>query len=184
MTWYCDAARGHPVHGPYHDREYGFPLSGEAALFERLSLEIFQAGLSWLLVLNKRPALARAFAGFEVDRVAAFGETDQARLLQDASIIRNRRKIVAVIDNARAVRTLRTTSGGFAAWLDDHHPQGPDGWLAAFRGTFRFMGAEVVREFLLSTGYLKGAHREDCPVHARILEQRPAWLKAERRAPG
>ena len=73
MSWYCDVAPGHPVHGPYHDNEYGFPLEDEAALLERLSLEIFQAGLSWLIVLKKRPSTVAAFDGFDVDSVAGYG---------------------------------------------------------------------------------------------------------------
>jgi DNA-3-methyladenine glycosylase I len=104
---YCRAAPAHPLHGPYHDGEYGFPSADEAVLFERLALEINQAGLSWQTVLQKRPAFRAAFADFSVDRVAAFDEADQARLMQDAGIIRNRLKIAAVIDNARRIRALR-----------------------------------------------------------------------------
>jgi DNA-3-methyladenine glycosylase I len=80
---YCLAAPGDPLHGPYHDQEYGFPAEEDAVLFERLVLEINQAGLSWLTVLKKREAFRRAFAGFEIDRVAGFGEADMARLLSD-----------------------------------------------------------------------------------------------------
>lgn len=176
MSWYCDAAPGHPLHGPYHDQEYGFPLTDEAALFERLSLEIFQAGLSWLLVLRKRPALNRAFAGFDVDHVAQFGEADLARLLADATIIRNRAKITAVIDNARRVRDLRDREGGLAQWLARHHPRREGDWLALLRGTFRFCGPEVAREFLMSIGYLPGAHRADCLVHQGLVSLPPGGL--------
>jgi DNA-3-methyladenine glycosylase I len=177
MSWYCDIAPGHPIHQPYHDREYGFPMRDETGLFERLSLEIFQAGLSWLLVLRKRSALNHAFAGFDVDRVAAFDDGDVARLLSDPDIIRNRLKIAAVIDNARRVRALRHT-GGFHRWLDERHPMSPGDWLAACRTAFRFMGPEVVREFLISTGYLAGAHREDCPVYAAVVAAGPPWAMA------
>ncbi|MFZ1414435.1 MAG: DNA-3-methyladenine glycosylase I [Defluviicoccus sp.] len=178
MSWYCRVAPGHPVHQLYHDREYGFPVADEAVLFERLSLEIFQAGLSWEIVLKKRAALNYAFAGFGVDRVAAFGPADVLRLLDDATIIRNRRKIEAVIANAAQIQALRTHAGGFARWLDTHHPRPHDAWLRLFRETFRFMGAEVVREFLLSTGYLPGAHALDCPVYAAIVQAAPPWLTA------
>lgn len=176
MSWYCDAAAGHPVHGPYHDEEYGFPLLDEAGLFERLSLEIFQAGLSWLIVLKKRPALLRAFEGFEVERVAAYGDTEVARLLGDAAIIRNRRKIAATIENARRVIALRQAHGSFAAWIAAQHPLGKEEWVKLFRATFVFMGGEVVGEFLMSIGYLPGAHREDCPVHRRIAALSPPWM--------
>jgi DNA-3-methyladenine glycosylase I (EC 3.2.2.20) len=97
LSWYCDVAPGHPVHGPYHDNEYGFPLTDEAGLFERLSLEVFQAGLSWEIVLKKREGLRWAFSRFEVDAVAAYDEAEVARLLADPTIIRNRRKIAATI---------------------------------------------------------------------------------------
>lgn len=177
MSWYCQAAPGHPVHAPYHDREYGFPVEDERVLFERLSLEIFQAGLSWELVLKKRAALGRAFADFAVDRVAAYDALDIERLLSDASIIRNRRKIEAVIANAGRVQALRARAGGFSRWLDQHHPRPHAAWLRLFRETFRFMGGEVVREFLLSTGYLPGAHADDCPVYAAIVRARPPWLR-------
>src|SRR3954469_9596583 len=86
---YCRLAPGHPWHGPYHDTEYGFPARDEAVLFERLVLEINQAGLSWLTILKKRAAFRDAYAGFDVDAVAAFDESDRARLLADAGIIRN-----------------------------------------------------------------------------------------------
>ncbi len=85
---YCLAAPGHPLHGPYHDLEYGFPANDESVLFERLTLEINQAGLSWLTVLRKRPAFRAAFAEFDVDRVAAFDGADVARLLDDPGIVR------------------------------------------------------------------------------------------------
>lgn len=176
MSWYCELAPGHPVHGPYHDDEYGFPASDETVLFERLSLEIFQAGLSWLLVLKKRAALNRAFAGFSVDRVAGFGEDDMARLLADAAIIRNRAKLRAVIANANRIRALRDEAGSFAGWLAANHPRDEAEWLKLFRGTFAFAGPEVVREFLMSIGYLPGAHSPDCPVYSRIAGIGPAWM--------
>jgi DNA-3-methyladenine glycosylase I len=175
MNWYCDVAPGHPFHGPYHDQEYGFPLQDERALFERLALEIFQAGLSWLIVLKKRPALAAAFDGFDVDAVAAYGDTERVRLLANTAIIRNRRKIDAVIENARRLRALRLSHGSFAAWISVHHPRDKDAWVKLFRQTFVFMGGEVVGEFLMSIGVLPGAHRPDCPVHARVLAASPPW---------
>lgn len=177
MNWYCDVAPGHPVHGPYHDTEYGFPLDDERALFERLSLEIFQAGLSWLIILKRREGLVAAFDRFEPDVVAAYGEADVARLLADARIIRNRRKVAAVIENARRLQTLRTAHGSFAAWIAANHPRSKEAWIKLFKETFVFMGAEVVNEFLMSIGYLPGAHREDCPVFARIRPFGPAWAK-------
>lgn len=184
MSWYCKLAPGHPVHGPYHDDEYGFPAAEETVLFERLSLEIFQAGLSWLLVLNKRAALNRAFAGFAVDSVAAFGDDDLARLLADATIIRNRAKIRAIVTNAGRIQMLRDEAGSFARWLALHHPREEADWIKLFRKTFSFTGPEVVREFLMSVGYLPGAHSSDCPVYNRIAAQEPPWMGLAAERPG
>jgi DNA-3-methyladenine glycosylase I len=100
----CDWANSTPEYVAYHDDEWGWPLHGERALFERLSLEAFQSGLSWLIILRKRAAFRAAFADFDVDAVAAFGAVDVARLLADAGIVRNRAKIDATIANARAIR--------------------------------------------------------------------------------
>ena len=177
MEWYCDFAPGDEWHGPYHDTEYGFLARDERVLFERLTLEINQAGLSWLTVLKKRAAFKEAFAGFDVDRVAAFGEANRARLLNDAGIIRNRLKIDAIIANAKTVQKLRGSHGGFADWLDAHHPLAKDEWVRLFKQTFRFTGGEITSEFLMSIGYLPGSHRQDCPVYTKIAELRPPWMR-------
>lgn len=178
MSSYCDFAPGHPVHAPYHDREYGFPLDDEAGLFERLVLEINQAGLSWELMLKKREGFRRAYAGFDVDAVAAFGDADRARLLADAGIIRNRLKVDAAIENARRIQALRASHGGFAGWIAAHHPRDKAAWVKLFKQTFRFTGGEIVGEFLMSIGYLPGAHRPDCPAARRIARLKPAWMAA------
>lgn len=172
---YCRLAPGHPFHGAYHDAEYGFPSRDEAVLFERLVLEINQAGLSWLTVLKKRAAFRSAFHGFDVDTVAAFGARDVKRLLGDANIIRNRLKVDAVIENARRVQAIRAQHGSFAAWLDAHHPRSKESWVKLFRDNFRFTGGEIVNEFLMSLGFLKGAHVPSCPVYEKILKLSPPW---------
>ena len=178
MTSYCETAPGHPFHGPYHDTEYGFPVAGDTALFERLVLEINQAGLSWLTVLKKRAAFRAAYAAFDVDAVAAFGETDRTRLLDDAGIIRNRLKVDAAIGNARRIIELRKEYGSFAGWIDAHHPLDRHAWTKLFRATFKFTGSEIVNELLMSTGYLPGAHDEDCPVFGEIAALDPPWMAA------
>jgi DNA-3-methyladenine glycosylase I len=175
MSSYCDIAPGDPWHGPYHEREYGFPIEDEAALFERLVLEINQAGLSWLTILKKREAFQHAYHGFEVDRVARYGERDRARLLADAGIIRNRLKVNAAIENAKRIQVLRREFGSFAGWLAGHHPCDKAAWVKLFKKTFLFTGGEIVGEFLMSIGYLPGAHRPDCPVQGRILRLGPPW---------
>lgn len=176
MSGYCDIAPGHPVHGPYHDLEYGFPVRDDRVLFERLCLEIMQAGLSWEIVLKKRAGFVRAFHDFDPAIVAAYGEDDVARLMGDAGIIRNRRKILACMENARRLVVLKADYTDFAAWIAAHHPLSKDEWVKLFRKTFVFMGGEVVGEFLMSIGYLPGAHREDCPTFARIAPLKPAWM--------
>src|SRR3546814_5637518 len=118
MSGYCSVAPGHEWHGDYHDSEYGFPVRDEAVLFERLVLEINQAGLSWLTILKKRDAFRQAYDGFDVDRVAAYGERERLRLLADAGIIRNRLKVDAAIENAEVLQAIRAAAGSFAAWPD------------------------------------------------------------------
>jgi len=178
---YCGFAPGDPIHGVYHDTEYGFPTAEEGVLFERLMLEINQAGLSWATILKKRAAFRAAYAEFTVDRVAAFGTLEIERLLADPGIIRNRLKIEAAAENARRIQALRQSHGSFALWLAAHHPRSPEAWTQLFRRTFRFTGRQIVGEFLMSICYLPGAHETDCPVFARILESTPPW--ASGRAP-
>jgi DNA-3-methyladenine glycosylase I len=173
MTSYCEVATGHPIHGPYHDEEYGFPIADDDALFERLVLEINQAGLSWLTILKKREAFRRAFDGFALDRVAKFTDAKRGRLMHDDSIIRNRLKVDAAIENAKRIRAL----GSFREWLDAHHPRTAADWIALFRKTFVFTGGEITTSFLLSAGYLEGAHEPTCPVYARIATLHPAWMR-------
>ena len=168
MTTYCDIAPGHPFHGPYHDTEYGFPLLDDAGLFERLVLEINQAGLSWLTILKKREAFKLAYDGFDPHVVARYGEKERARLLADAGIIRNRLKVDAAIHNAGRVVALIESHGSFAAWLDAQGDLPKEQWVKVMKQEFRFMGGEIVGEFLMSTGRLPGAHSEDCPVGKRL----------------
>ena len=179
MSGYCDKAPGHAVHGSYHDTEYGFPVTDERVLFERLALEIMQAGLSWEIVLKKRAALNRAFDRFKIDKVAAYGAKDVKRLLADPGIIRNRLKIAAIIENARRIAALRGSHGGFAAWLAAQPAMAKAGWVKLFKRTFTFTGGEITGEFLMSIGYLSGAHRTDCPVHKIILRQQPVWARSK-----
>ena len=174
---YCKAALNHPWHGPYHDDAYGFPIRDDAALLERLALEINQAGLSWLTILKKAEAFRAAFRGFDIDVVAGFTEADRERLLADAGIVRNRLKVNAVISNAQQLQKIRGEYGSFAAWLDHHHPLPKEQWVKLFRKTFKFTGGEIVGEFLMSIGYLPGAHSESCPTYARIAALNPPWLR-------
>lgn len=174
---YCYVAASDPLHGPYHDHEYGFPIEADDELFERLILEINQAGLSWATILRKRAGFRAAYAGFRIDDVAAFGAADVERLLGDAGIIRNRLKVEAAIENARRIQAIQASHGSFRAWLDRHHPLPKAEWVKLFKKTFRFTGGEIVGEFLLSTGYLPGAHHEHCPVARRVAAAKPPFLR-------
>jgi DNA-3-methyladenine glycosylase I len=174
---YCQLAPTHPFHGPYHDLEYGFPCREDSVLFERLVLEINQAGLSWLTVLRKREAFRCAFNGFDIDSVARFGASEVERLMKDEGIIRNRLKIAAAIYNARQIQALGRDHGSFAVWLDRHHPLPKEEWVKLFRATFHFTGGEIVGEFLMSLGYLGGAHVATCPVYRQILNKNPPWYQ-------
>ena len=120
----CPWAGGPGVMRDYHDTEWGRPVQGESAYFERLTLEAFQSGLSWSTILHKRDAFREAFAGFDAEAVAAFGDGDAARLMQDARIVRNRLKIAAAITNARATVALRE-AGGLEALVLSFRPERP-----------------------------------------------------------
>ena len=178
---YCTIAPGHPLHQPYHDNEYGYPVSDESALFERLVLEINQAGLSWLTILRKRDRFRAAFDNFNVDRVAKYGARDRTRLMGDEGIIRNRLKIEAAITNAGRIQQLRASHSGFSQWLETNHatepPNDKAAWINLFKKTFVFTGNEITNEFLISTGYLPGAHDETCPIYKRIARLDPPWME-------
>ncbi|MDP6591453.1 MAG: DNA-3-methyladenine glycosylase I [Alphaproteobacteria bacterium] len=151
---YCEAAIGDALHGPYHDREYGFPIDDDDALFARLVLEINQAGLSWATILKKKDNFSAAYDGFSIAAVAAYDDDQRARLLEIAA-----------------------GEGSFKAWLDAYHPAELGDWVKLFRANFKFTGPEIVREFLVSTGYLPGAHRKECPIFATIAGLNPPWMQ-------
>ena len=170
MTTYCDYCNSHSedtFNKTYHDTQYGFPLKDDNLLFERLILEINQAGLSWITILKKADNFRKAYHGFDIDKVAKYGEKDRARLLVDAGIIRNRLKVNAAITNAQKIIELKKEYASFKGWLDANHPLTKEEWTKLFKKTFVFTGGEIVNEFLMSTGYLAGAHAESCPMYRR-----------------
>jgi DNA-3-methyladenine glycosylase I len=179
---YCQAVRSgnlHAVHKTYHDLEYGFPLDNDNALFERLVLEINQAGLSWETILKKKSAFHEAFDGFDIAKVANYTDQDRARLLSNAGIIRNRLKVNAAIENANRILLIQSQHGSFGKWLEHHHPLEKPAWIKLFKKTFVFTGGEIVGEFLMSIGYLPGTHETDCPIFKKIMELNPAWMKSQ-----
>lgn len=161
------------LHQNYHDNHYGFPIHDDNELFGRLIMEINQAGLSWETILKKEGSFRKAYNNFNIKKIAAFTEKDRERLLNDASIIRNKLKVNATIENAKAILLLQKEFGSFEKWLEHHHPKNKEEWVKIFKKTFKFTGGEIVNEFLMSIGYLKGAHDENCPVHQQILKTNP-----------
>ena len=170
---YCKAINNmkpvdYAVNKNYHDNHYGFKIESDDELFCRLVLEINQAGLSWNTILHKEQNFRKAYSDFIVKKVAAYKEKDIVRLLNDAGIIRNKLKINAAIHNANVIITLQQMYGSFKNWIDVNHPKEKEEWVTLFKKTFKFMGGEIVGEFLMSTGYIAGAHNNDCAVYKKL----------------
>lgn len=176
---YCNFALSKPVDDVnriYHDTQYGFPIEDDNELFGRLILEIFQAGLSWTLILNKQQNFRKAFDNFSIEIIANYTEYDRDRLQHDAGIVRNKLKINAAIHNANVILGLQETCGSFKNWLDEKHPLDKIAWVKLFKKAFKFTGGEITNEFLMSTGYLPGTHGEDCPIYKEVAKQNPMWM--------
>jgi DNA-3-methyladenine glycosylase I len=166
------------LHKNYHDNLYGFPIHNDNELFGRLILEINQAGLSWETILKKDAHFRNAYSNFDIAIIAAYTYTDIDRLLSDTGIIRNRLKVAAAIYNAQAILKLQKEYGSFEQWLTLNHPKSKPEWIKLFKKTFKFTGGEIVGEFLMSIGYLPGAHSEDCIVYHQILQLQPMWTQS------
>ncbi len=182
MTTYCEYVlnangSGIEYHKAYHDSHYGFPIEDDNELFGRLILEINQAGLNWLTMLKKEAGFREAYSNFEISKIARYDDNDRERLLSDSGIIRNRLKVGAAIHNAQVVVELQKEYGSFKSWLDYHHPKTKDQWVKLFKKTFKFTGGEITNEFLMSTGYLEGAHTCDCPTYHKVLACNPPWVR-------
>jgi DNA-3-methyladenine glycosylase I len=128
--------------------------------------------------LKKEQAFRQAYHQFDIKKVANFTQDDRERLMNDSGIIRNRLKINAAIENAKAILLIQQEYGSLDRWLESHHPLSKEAWVKLFKKTFRFTGGEIVGEFLMSIGYLSGSHDSECPVHHEIVKQNPLWLKA------
>ncbi len=165
------------VHKYYHDNEYGFPLDSDNELFARLVLEINQAGLSWDTILKKKENFFDAYDQFDIETVANYSETKIAELLNNAGIIRNRLKVNAAIENAKKILVLQKEFGSFKNWINHHHPLTKEEWVKLFKKHFKFTGGEIVNEFLMSSGYLPGAHDENCAVFKKIVPLKPKWME-------
>lgn len=173
---YCKNLPADHVHVRYHDLKYGYPIRDDDGLFGRLMLEQFQAGLSWEIILKKEQNFKEAFDDFSIARIANYDEEKVAELLENKGIIRNKLKINSVIHNAKVVLNLIGEYGSFAEWIELQVKKGEPETTKAFKKSFKFVGGEILNEFLMSTGYRKGAHRADCEVFRLIEMQQPAWL--------
>lgn len=179
---YCQAIKNmseekRVYHKNYHDHHYGFPIQDDNELFGRLILEINQAGLSWETILKKEKSFRLAYDNFNIKKVAAYKEKDIERLLNDAGIIRNKLKVNAAIENAKTILLLQKEHGSFENWLKLHQKNDKEEWVKLFKKTFKFTGGEIVNEFLMSIGFLPGAHIPSCKTHKEILKLKPVWLK-------
>ena len=150
-----------PLMARYHDEEWGYWPASDAGCFEALTLEVFQSGLSWRTILTKREAFRRAFAGFDIDRVAAFDEDDVARLLADPGIVRHRGKIRATVANARAAQAIREEHGSLADWLRSL-PNEPTQAHPLMRRHFAFFGPTTCASFFETLGLVSAAHEPGC----------------------
>ncbi len=161
----CGWASKDSLQATYHDLEWGVPIPTDAGHLERMAMEIFQCGLSWRIVLQKRPAIRRAFGRFNLKQVATMTARDVSRLCEDATIIRNRRKIEATIHNAGIFLELAAEHGSYRRWFDAL-PAATDEHIASligmFRKTFRFMGPETTRCYLMGVGKIEPEHEPGC----------------------
>ncbi len=157
----CPWAEVDPLLAKYHDEEWGVPARRDAAHFERLTLEVFQAGLSWRTILHKRPAFRKAFARFSPAKVAAFTQKDVRRLLNDAGIVRHRGKIEATIENAGRFMALSKAHGNFARYLDTL-PGDLETLRGVFRREFAFMGPKIAESYFESVGKIPIRHHRRC----------------------
>jgi DNA-3-methyladenine glycosylase I len=174
---YCAGREENDLHRRYHDLRYGFPIEDDNELFGRLILEINQAGLSWDTILKKEKNFREAFDDFNIDRIAVYSEAKVEELLQNTGIIRNRLKVLAVIYNAQRIKFIQKENGSFLDWLESRNERTIEDWVKLFKRTFKFVGKDIVEEFLMSTGFLSGAHLVDCPIYERIVEFKPKWSR-------
>lgn len=127
--------------------------------------------------MKKEQSFRKAYDNFNIKKIAAYTEADRERLLADTGIIRNKLKINAAIENAKTILDLQKEFGSFEKWLAHHHPKTKEEWVKLFKKNFKFTGGEIVNEFLMSIGYLHGAHIEDCVIHKKIVKRNPMWSK-------
>ena len=162
---YCTFCKNLPsdnIHRVYHDEHYGIELTDDFELFGRFILEINQAGLSWETILKKQDSFFEAYDGFDFNKIAHYDELKINELLANSGVIRNRLKIKASIHNAQIVSEIVNENGSFSTWLKSKGELSLEEWVKLFKKNFKFVGKEIVDEFLMSINTLKGAHDIDC----------------------
>ncbi|MDP4637522.1 MAG: DNA-3-methyladenine glycosylase I [Crocinitomicaceae bacterium] len=168
---YCQYCRNLPSDNPhrrYHDEVYGRKISDDNELFGRLILEMNQAGLSWDIILKREAHFRVAYDGYQIDAVARYNQADIDRLMQNPGVIRNRLKIEAAIYNAKQILALKEGHGSFIDWIEGQQIKNKEEWVKVFKKNFKFVGQEIVNEFLLSIGEMEGSHESDCPIFQQL----------------
>jgi DNA-3-methyladenine glycosylase I len=171
QTSYCQYVNQLPLenlHRQYHDHQYGFKLKNDNELFGRLILEINQAGLSWTTILNKKENFKTAYSNFNIHKIASYSKKEINQLLSNKGIVRNNLKIKAIIFNAQKVVEIQNEFGSFYNWLNNKKGYDLTNWVTLFKKTFKFTGGEITKEFLMSTGFVDGAHIKTCPIYSLI----------------
>ena len=169
---YCDYCNGLPkndMHRIYHDTVYGRKCRDDQELFGRLILEINQAGLSWSTILKKSESIRSAYANFNIQQIAGFDESKINALMDNAGIIRHRGKIKAIIYNAQQILTITEQYRSFFDWIEEKGKITLDEWIKVFKKSFKFVGKEIVKEFLMGAGFIEGAHEPTCPMYMKLI---------------
>jgi DNA-3-methyladenine glycosylase I len=165
---YCNALPIDHVDRIYHDTIYGRPCTDDRELFGRFILEINQAGLSWHTILNKSHSIRIAYANYNIEIVAGFNEKAIEKLLGNKGVIRHKGKIQAIVFNAQQILSLQEKYGSFYEWIKDKGEITLEEWIKVFKKKFKFVGKEIVSEFLKGSGFIEGAHEKSCPVFNKL----------------
>ena len=166
---YCNDLDENNIHRIYHDEVYGQKCRDDQELFGRLILEINQAGLSWSTILKKSESIRSAYANFNIEQIAAFDETKINTLMNDTGIIRQRGKIEAIIHNAQRIVKIQQQYRSFFHWIEEKGEITLEEWIKVFKKSFKFVGKEIVKEFLMGAGFIEGAHESTCPMYKKLI---------------
>jgi DNA-3-methyladenine glycosylase I len=180
MSSYCTHCQTLPldnIHRIHHDTVYGLPITDDNELFGKLILEINQAGLSWDTILKKEDNFRTAYSNFNIKAIANYKEEDFDRLMQNTGIIRNRLKINAAIYNANRILELQTEFSSFFNWIKIQEVTEINDWVKLFKKNFKFVGGEIVNEFLMTTGRHNHAHHPACYRYELYQIEKKVWVK-------